>query len=91
MEWLRFFLRSLRHQVAALEKKSKDEEKLGTLAPLSADLLGFARDRGTLTIRDAVSLTDANRNTIKLHVRNLVNRGLLRQEGKGKGTRYRPA
>jgi Fic family protein len=90
MEWLGFFLRSLRQQVAALEKKIKDEEKLGSLAPLSAELLRFTRERGNMTVRDAVSLTDANRNTVKLHLRRLVTRGLLRQEGKGKGTRYRP-
>lgn len=91
MEWLAFFLRSLRSQVAALDKKIKDEEKLGELALLSGDLLRLARTRGSLTVREAVSLTDANRNTIKLHLRNLVSRGLLRQEGKGKGTRYRSA
>lgn len=91
MEWLGFFLRSLRQQVAVLEKKIENEERLGKLAPLSADLLRHARDLGNLTVRDAVSLTDANRNTIKVHLRRLVARGLLRQEGKGKGTRYRPA
>lgn len=91
MEWLGFFLRSLRQQVSALEEKIKDEEKLGALPPLSAELLRLARSRGILTIRDALAITEANRNTIKLHVRNLVKRGLLRQDGKGKGTRYRPA
>lgn len=91
MEWIEFFLRSLRSQVAALEKKIRDEDKLGELAPLSAEILRLAKERGALTVRDAVLLTEANRNTIKLHLRKLVDRGLLRQEGTGKGTRYRIA
>ena len=91
MEWLAFFLRSLRSQVATLEQKIRDEEKLTELAPLSKDLLQLVGHRGRLTIRDAVTLTGANRNTIKLHVRKLVSRGMLRQEGRGKGTWYQPA
>jgi Fic family protein len=91
LEWITFFLQSLRSQVGVLEKKIQDEEKLGELAPLSAELLRLTRERSNLTVRDAVTLTDANRNTIKLHLRRLVSRGLLRQEGNGKGTRYRSA
>ncbi len=91
MEWITFFLRSLRSQVARLEQKIQNEEKLNALAPLSATLLGITKERGTLTVREAVVLTEANRNTIKLHLRKLANRGLLRQEGTGKGTRYRIA
>ncbi len=90
MEWLRFFLRALLSQVAALEKKIKDEEKLAELPPLSVDLLRLARDRGRLTVRDGVVITGANRNTVKLHVRNLCARGLLHQEGQRKGSWYRP-
>lgn len=91
MEWLLFFLQSLRQQVAALEGKIQIEEKLTELAPLSRDLIQIVRERGRLTVRDAVTLTAANRNTIKLHLRNLVARGMLRQEGRGKGTWYGPA
>lgn len=91
IEWLRFFLQALRSQVAALEKKIKDVEKLTELPPLSVDLLRIARERGRLTVRDGVALTGANRNTAKLHIRNLCERGLLQQEGQRKGTWYRPA
>ena len=83
--------RCLRQQVALLEKKIQDEERLTELAPLSRDLLQLARERGRLTVRDAVKLSGANRNTIKLHLRKLVRRGILHQEGQGKGTWYRPA
>jgi len=91
MAWLSFFLRCLRQQVAVLEKKIQDEEKLTELAPLSKDLLQLVRQRGRLTVRDAVKLSGANRNTIKRHIGNLVRRGMLHQEGQGKGTWYRPA
>lgn len=91
MVWLSFFLQSLRQQVTVLEKKIQDEEKLTKLPPLSRDLLQRARERGRLTVRDAATLTAANRNTIKLHLRNLVGRGMLRQEGRGKGTWYASA
>lgn len=91
MEWTTFFLRSLRKQVSVLEKKLDQEERLTQLPALSQTLLQVARDRGKLTIRDAVQLTGGNRNTIKLHLRQLTQRGLLQQEGIGKGTWYRPA
>ena len=33
----------------------------------------------------------ANRNTTKKHIKALVEKGMLHQEGVGKGTWYRPA
>lgn len=89
--WITFFLRALRQQVAALEQKIKNEGKLAELPPLSAALLQLARGGTHLTVRNAVKLSGGNRNTIKQHLKQLVNRGLLRQEGIGKGTWYRPA
>lgn len=91
MVWLRFFLRAARKQVAALEKKVEAEELLSSTPPLSRDLLQLARERGRLTVREAVQALDANRNTTKKHIKALVDRGTLRQEGVGKGTWYRPA
>ena len=89
--WITFFLRALRQQVAALEQKIKAEEKLAELPPLSSTLLQLARSGTHLTVRNAVKLSGGNRNTVKLHLKQLVRRGLLRQEGIGKGTWYRPA
>jgi DNA-binding IclR family transcriptional regulator len=51
-------------------------------------LLAIARERGRITIADAVTLLAANRNTVKLHLRQLVQRGYLEQHGAGKGTWY---
>jgi Fic family protein len=91
MEWTTFFLRTLRKQVSVLEKKIDQENRLLQLPVLSQTLLRIALDRGKLTVRDAVQLTGGNRNTIKRHLSQLVQRGALQQEGTGKGTWYRPA
>ncbi len=91
MEWTLFFLRSLRKQVAGLEKKLERESRLAQLAPLDQTLLLTTRERGTLTVQQATQLTGGNRNTIKQHLRKLVQQGLLHREGTGKGSWYRPA
>jgi len=91
MEWTLFFLRSLRKQVAGLEKKLERESRLAQLAPLDQALLLATRERGTLTVQQATQLTGGNRNTIKQHLRKLVQQGLLHREGTGKGSWYRPA
>ena len=45
---------------------------------------------GRVTIRDICKLTGANRNTVKVHLKTLVQRRLLFREGTGKGSWYRP-
>lgn len=87
--WITFFLRCARTQAAVLEEKIRAEQLLNDIPPLSRDLLQVTRNRGKLTVREAVKATGANRNTIKTHLKRLVRRGLLIQEGIGKGTWYR--
>ena len=89
MTWILFFLHSLRKQVETLEKRINDEICLEDISPLSKDLLKIARERGRLTIRESVKLLNANRNTVKVHLRELVRKGMLLQQGRGKGTWYR--
>ena len=47
-----------------MEKKVTTEELLTEIAPLSRELLQLATERGRLTVREAVILSGANRNTI---------------------------
>ena len=54
---------------------------LATLRELSLQVIEFAREYGRVTMADAVKLTEANRNTLKQHFRNLVARGYLQQQG----------
>jgi Fic family protein len=87
--WLVFFLRSLAEQVRRLEKKVEREKiVLATLPGLSLQIVEFVREHGRMTIGDAIKLTGANRNTLKQHFRNLVERGHLSQQGSGRGVWY---
>ncbi len=87
--WLVFFLRSLAEQVRRLEKKVERERiVLAALPDLSLQIVEFAREHGRITIGDAIKLTGVSRNTLKLHFRNLVERGHLNQQGSGRGVWY---
>jgi Fic family protein len=87
--WLVFFLRSLAEQVRRLEKKVERERiVLAALPELSLQIVEFAREHGRITIGDAIKLTGVSRNTLKLHFRNLVERGHLNQQGSGRGVWY---
>lgn len=87
--WLTFFLRTLAQQLKNLNQKI-DWEKL-ILAPLPArslQIVEFARAHGRFTMGDVIRLTGASRNTLKLHLRSLVARNLLNQQGQGRGVWY---
>ena len=87
--WLVFFLRSLAEQVHRLEKKVEREKMvLGALPELSLHIVEFAREHGRVTMGDAMRLTSASRNTLKQHLRNLLERGQLQQRGSGRGVWY---
>lgn len=87
--WLDFFLQTLQHQKAQLEKKIERERRvLGDLPELSVQILELTRERGRITVAEAVTLTGANRNTIKDHLSALTNAGHLERHGKGRGTWY---
>jgi Fic family protein len=87
--WLVFFLRSLAEQVRRLEKKVEREKiVLAALPDLSLQIVEFAREHGRITMGDAIRLTGVSRNTLKQHLRNLVDRGHLNQQGSGRGVWY---
>ena len=87
--WLLFFLRSLHAQVKRLEKKVENEKTvLAALPDLSLKILELTRERGRLTLKSAVELTGANRNTAKLHLQKLLGAGHLKRHGAGRGVWY---
>jgi Fic family protein len=90
-DWLIFFLRCLREQVAVLSRKLSAEQRLLRLPTVSQDIMQTAREHGRITVRDVVKLKGVNRNTVKDHLKKLVAAGQLIKEGVGKGTWYRPA
>jgi Fic family protein len=88
-DWLTFFLKSMQRQKVALEAKMKDELAAAKLPPLSLQIIEFIKSRGATSIGEAVAATGANRNTVKVHFKNLVADGHLEKEGVGRGMRYR--
>lgn len=87
--WLTFFLRALVAQVKRLEQKLEHEKAvLAPLPVLSLQILEFTRAHGRITMGEAIRLTGASRNTLKLHLRNLIEQGRLRPQGAGRGAWY---
>ena len=87
--WMLFFLKALQQQKNRLEKKIEHEKLLSQKLPeLSLNILALTKSRGRLTINEIVTLTNANRNTVKKHLENLVAQKHLQKNGIGKGTWY---
>ena len=87
--WLRFFLRAMQQQMRRLAKKVEREKLLLAAIPdLALKIVDHIRDHGRITISEAVMLTGASRNTLKEHLRMLVERRHLVQHGVGRGTWY---
>ena len=87
--WLVYFLTTLSQQKNRLRQRI-DRERLilGDLPELSVQILDIARDRGRVSVADAVQVTGASRNTIKGHIQALVAAGHLGRHGAGRGTWY---
>ncbi len=86
--WLAFFLRCLKTQKDNLTKKIKWEKIMLNLPELSEQILSIVKEHGRATISDIGAITRANRNTIKVRLRELVTDGFLEKHGKAKGTWY---
>jgi Fic family protein len=87
--WLSFFLKALQRQMRRLRGKVERERLLlAKLPDLAIQILDHARDHGRVTIADAVAITGASRNTLKLHFKTLRERGLLALHGQGRGAWY---
>ena len=89
-DWIMFFPQSLKKQADSLEKKLEREKELLATPKLTQDIIIAARERRRVTVRELHKITGASRNTIKAHLKSLVEKRLLIQEGKGKGTWYHP-
>ncbi len=86
--WLSFFLFSLKTQTMILAKKVAREKIIVSLPLLSKQILELVKEHGELAISDIEAMTRANRNTIKVRLRELVKDHYLENRGVGKGTRY---
>lgn len=87
--WVLFFLKALGQQKDRLNKRIERERQVfGELPKLSVRILELARERGRVTVAEAAKLTGANRNTIKDHIKALVDGGHLSRHGAGRGSWY---
>jgi Fic family protein len=87
--WVLFFLRALSSQVIRLEEKVTHEKLvLAALPTLSLQIIELVRQQGRVTINEIVLASGANRNTIKTHLRKLVQAGQIKQHGCGRGVWY---
>jgi Fic family protein len=88
--WIGFFLRCLKKQkdslAVRLERAAHDDED--ELSALSLQVIDALRTQERLTIVQLVSITGANRNTLKVRLRELVAAGRVRQHGKARATWY---
>ena len=91
--WVGFFLRALKKQKTILEERVEDEKVAQVtseeLHPLSEEILELFADLQRLTVSEIVERTKANRNTVKVRLRELVAEGRLELIGKGRGACYR--
>lgn len=90
--WIGFFLRCLKKQKDGLAVRlDRDRAALGgeeELPALSVQILKVLRQRERLSIGELADITGANRNTLKVRLRELVTEGRVRQHGKARATWY---
>ena len=87
--WIGYYLHAIQQQKRKLETKIELENIMASALPeLSLKILDLAKQHGRITIGGIVTLTRANRNTVKKHLRDLVASNHLIRHGVGKGTWY---
>jgi Fic family protein len=90
--WTGFFLRCLKKQKDGLEARIGRERAVqdseADLPGQSLQILEALRAKERLTIAQIASITGANRNTLKVRLRELVADGRVRQHGKARATWY---
>ncbi len=87
--WIIFFLRCLKKQKDNLSAKLQRERILAkALPPLSVTILTLLREHERLTISELERLTEANKNTLKVRLRELTQAGRIAKHGQGRATWY---
>jgi len=90
--WLGFFLRGLKKQkdglALRLERERAAQGSDESLPALSLQILKALEKKERLSIAEITEMTGANRNTIKVRLRELVTAGRVRKHGKARATWY---
>ncbi len=88
VKWIEFFLDCLVSQKNVLSRKLEKEKTLLSLPKLSEQIILSLKEHGKLSVAEIVKITQANRNTVKVHLSKLVFEKQIHKEGVGKGTVY---
>ena len=87
--WLVFFLRCLKKQKDNLAEKLERERIVAqAMPPLSLTILKLLREHARLTISELERLTGANKNTLKVRLRELTQAGQIAKHGQARATGY---
>ena len=87
--WMLFFLQSLQRQKSRLQLKVERERiAIAQLPELSLEIMAFIKDHGRASVSELARVTGGNRNTVKHHLKRLVDDGHLARHGAGRGTWY---
>jgi len=87
--WLMFFLHMLQKQKIHLEQKiSREKTVFMNMPKVATQILSLLHEHGSLNISEIETMTQANRNTLKKHLSDLVQKKLIIQVGVGKASRY---
>jgi Fic family protein len=87
--WFMFFLRSLVKQKDSLARKiAMEDTQVPDLHPLAQKILAHFSDHETLTLGQIVKLTGGKPSTLKLRLKELVEKGYLVPKGQGRGAHY---
>lgn len=87
--WIVFFLKCLKKQKDNLSKKLERERMfVKELPKLSSEILSLLKQHEKLSISQIETLTKANRNTLKVRLRELVKAEQIAQSGKARAVEY---
>jgi len=90
--WIGFFLRCLKKQkdnlMQRLEQESSTSDDESSLPELSVRILALLREHERRNIAQLAEATSANRNTLKVRLRELVDSGKIKRHGKARATWY---
>ncbi|NBV06772.1 MAG: Fic family protein [Proteobacteria bacterium] len=87
--WILFFLKSLKKQKDNLEKKVKSEKILQeNFGEIHLEILKILKNHNRLAVSEIQRLSGANRNTLKVKLRELVEMKKIKTFGKGRGVVY---
>ena len=73
-----------------LMEKIERETRARSLSALSEQIIDLAQEHGRISVGFISTALEANRNTVKKHIQQLVKNGQLVRHGKGRGAYYSP-